>query len=57
MGVRAISQEAFDDLVRENAEDLGMEPSEALEDALYTLKLQGADLSGPLFLLSPENFP
>ncbi|KAF8083737.1 hypothetical protein N665_0755s0019 [Sinapis alba] len=46
MAVRAISQEAFDDLVRENEEDLGMEPSEALEDALYTLKLQGVDLSG-----------
>ncbi|VVB10449.1 unnamed protein product [Arabis nemorensis] len=46
MAVRAISQEAFDDLVRENVEDLEMEPSEALEDALYTLKLQGVDLSG-----------
>jgi hypothetical protein len=59
MGVRTISQEAFDDLVRENVEDLGMDPSEALEDALYTLKLQGVDLFGPftfspLFLLSPE---
>lgn len=48
MAVRAISQEAFDDLVRENVEDLGMEPCEALEDALYTLKLQGVDLSGQL---------
>ncbi|KAJ4868144.1 ARM repeat superfamily protein [Raphanus sativus] len=46
MATRAISQEAFDDLVRENVEDLGMEPSEALEDALHTLKLQGVDLSG-----------
>uniref|UniRef100_A0A1J3HX74 Armadillo repeat-containing protein 6 n=2 Tax=Noccaea caerulescens TaxID=107243 RepID=A0A1J3HX74_NOCCA len=55
MAVRAISQEAFDDLVRENVEDLGMEPSEALEDALYTLKLQGVDLSGIITCVPGES--
>lgn len=45
-GVRTISQEAFDDLVRENVEELGMEPTEALQDAIETLSLQGVDLSG-----------
>ncbi|XP_010447171.1 PREDICTED: armadillo repeat-containing protein 6-like [Camelina sativa] len=55
MGVRAISQEAFDDLVRENVEDLGMEPSEALEDALHTLKLQGVDLSGIITCVPGES--
>ncbi|GMJ09771.1 hypothetical protein like AT4G33945 [Hibiscus trionum] len=44
--VRAISQEAFDELVKENMDDLGMDPAEALEDAIQTLTLQGVDLSG-----------
>lgn len=47
--VRTISQEAFDGLVRENMEDLGMDPSEALQDAIETLNLQGVDLSGIVF--------
>uniref|UniRef100_A0A453PLN2 Armadillo repeat-containing protein 6 n=1 Tax=Aegilops tauschii subsp. strangulata TaxID=200361 RepID=A0A453PLN2_AEGTS len=42
----AISQEAFDDMVRENMEDLGMDPDEALADAVDALTLQGANLSG-----------
>ncbi|WVZ73523.1 hypothetical protein U9M48_021820 [Paspalum notatum var. saurae] len=42
----AISQEAFDAMVRENMEDLGMDPDEALADAVEALTLQGADLSG-----------
>uniref|UniRef100_A0ACD5ZNA8 Uncharacterized protein n=1 Tax=Avena sativa TaxID=4498 RepID=A0ACD5ZNA8_AVESA len=42
----AISQEAFDDMVRENMEDLGMDPEEALADAVEALTLQGADLAG-----------
>jgi len=42
----AISQEAFDSMVRENMEDLGMDPDEALADAVEALSLQGADLSG-----------
>ncbi|KAF3534781.1 hypothetical protein DY000_02036635 [Brassica cretica] len=55
MATRAISQEAFDDLVKENVEDLGMEPSEALEDALHTLKLQGVDLSGIITCVPGES--
>ncbi|XP_020255904.1 armadillo repeat-containing protein 6 isoform X2 [Asparagus officinalis] len=42
---RAISQQAFESLVTENIEDLGMDPDEALEDAVQTLTLQGVDLS------------
>jgi hypothetical protein len=34
---RSISQEAFDDLVKENMDDLGMDPTEALQDAIQTL--------------------
>ncbi|KAI3753198.1 hypothetical protein L2E82_25244 [Cichorium intybus] len=43
---RAISQQAFDEMVKENIDDLGMEPTEALSDAIETLTLQGVDLSG-----------
>ncbi|OIW01914.1 hypothetical protein TanjilG_15239 [Lupinus angustifolius] len=43
---RAISQEAFDEVVKENIDDLGMDPTEALQDAIETLTLQGVDLSG-----------
>ncbi|PWZ21298.1 Armadillo repeat-containing protein 6 [Zea mays] len=45
----SISQEAFDSMVRENMEDLGMDPDEALADAVEALTLQGADLSGNTF--------
>ena len=44
--VRTISQEAFDELVKENMDDLGMEPTEALNEAIETLTLQCVDLSG-----------
>ncbi|KAK9287173.1 hypothetical protein L1049_015584 [Liquidambar formosana] len=44
--VRTISQEAFDEMVKENMDDLGMDPTEALQDAIQTLTLQGVDLSG-----------
>ncbi|KAK7308583.1 hypothetical protein VNO77_42202 [Canavalia gladiata] len=44
--VRTISQEAFEELVKENIDDLGMDPVEALQDAIETLTLQGVDLSG-----------
>lgn len=44
--VRTISQQAFDELVNENMDDLGMDPAEALNDAIETLTLQGVDLSG-----------
>lgn len=47
--VLSISQDAFDELVRENMDDLGMDPAEALEDAIQTLTLQGVDLSGAHF--------
>ncbi|KAL4615510.1 hypothetical protein ACB092_07G130800 [Castanea dentata] len=43
---RTISQEAFDDLVKENIEDLDMDPTEALQDAIQTLTLQGVDVTG-----------
>lgn len=51
--VRSISQEAFDELVKENIDDLGMEPAEALQDAIETLTLQGVDLSGMASNASP----
>jgi len=44
--LRSISQVAFDEVVMENMEDLGMEPAEALQDAIDTLTLQGVDRSG-----------
>lgn len=50
--VRTISQEAFDELVKENIDDLGMDPDEALSDAVETLSLQGVDLSGSPPLIS-----
>ncbi|PKI39269.1 armadillo repeat-containing protein 6 isoform X1 [Punica granatum] len=53
-GVRTISQEAFEDLVRENMEDLGMEPAEAIQDAIDALTLQGVDLSGIVMCLPGE---
>ncbi|KAB1207123.1 Armadillo repeat-containing protein 6 [Morella rubra] len=52
--VRTISQEAFDDLVKENMEDLGMDPTEALQDAIQTLTLQGVDLAGLVTCLPGE---
>ncbi|KAK4341287.1 hypothetical protein RND71_039788 [Anisodus tanguticus] len=53
--VRTISQEAFDELVKENVEDLGMDPTEALEDAIQTLTLQGVHLSGIVTSIGEEN--
>ncbi|KAK8930921.1 hypothetical protein KSP39_PZI016701 [Platanthera zijinensis] len=44
--MRTISQQAFEEMVAENIEDLGMDPEDALQDALQTLTLQGVDLSG-----------
>lgn len=43
---RMISQEAFDEVVRENMQDFEMEAAEALQDAIDSLTLQGVDLSG-----------
>ncbi|XP_030486619.2 uncharacterized protein LOC115703241 [Cannabis sativa] len=52
--VRTISQEAFDELVKENMDDLGMDPAESLQDAIETLTLQGVDLSGIVFSVPGE---
>ncbi|GKB77136.1 armadillo repeat-containing protein 6 [Tanacetum coccineum] len=41
-----ISQQAFNEMVEENINDLGMDPTEALSDAIETLTLQNVDLSG-----------
>ncbi|KAI7995190.1 Armadillo repeat-containing protein 6 [Camellia lanceoleosa] len=43
---RSISQQAFDEMVKKNINDLGMDPSEALQDAIETQTLQGVNLSG-----------
>lgn len=55
--VRTISQQAFNETVRENIEDLGMDPTEALEDAIETLTLQGVDLSGIVTCVPGESNP
>ncbi len=46
-----ISQEAFNAVVKENVEEFDMELAEALEDAIKTFQMQGADLSGSNSLL------
>ncbi|CAK9179706.1 unnamed protein product [Ilex paraguariensis] len=52
--VRAISQQAFDEMVKENIDDLGMDPTEALQDVIDTLTLQGVDLSGTVTCVPGE---
>ena len=42
---RVITQDAFDAAVAENVEEFGMEPEEALAEAVAGLQLQGVDLS------------
>eukprot|EP00051_Salpingoeca_urceolata_P008003 m.102664 g.102664 ORF g.102664 m.102664 type:complete len:540 (-) comp15521_c1_seq3:108-1727(-) len=42
---RRITQETFDEAVKENIEDLEMEPEEAVEDAVTQFESQGVDLS------------
>ncbi|KAL2460219.1 ARM repeat superfamily protein [Abeliophyllum distichum] len=54
---RSISQQAFDEMVKENMEDLGMDPTEALQDAIQTLTLQGVDLSGIITCVPGESNP
>ncbi|EPS61334.1 hypothetical protein M569_13461, partial [Genlisea aurea] len=54
---RGISQRAFDEMVQENIDELGMDPAEALEDVLQTLTLQGVDLSGIVTCLPGEVIP
>lgn len=41
-----ISQATFDGVVNENMDDFGMDLQEALQDAIHTFRLQGADLRG-----------
>ncbi len=38
--VRAISQETFDAVVKENVEDLGMDKTEAIKEAVEQFKAQ-----------------
>ncbi|XP_074344067.1 uncharacterized protein LOC141683270 [Apium graveolens] len=54
---RTILQQTFNDTVRENIEDLGMDPTEALQDAIETLTLQGVDLSGIVTCVPGESNP
>ncbi|KAK6136853.1 hypothetical protein DH2020_029408 [Rehmannia glutinosa] len=54
---RTISQQAFDEMVQENIDDLEMDPTEALEDAIQTLTLQGVDLSGIVTCVPGESNP
>ncbi|PIN20457.1 hypothetical protein CDL12_06865 [Handroanthus impetiginosus] len=54
---RTISQQAFDEMVQENIDDLGMDPAEALDDAIQTLTLQGVDLSGIVTCVPGESNP
>ncbi len=42
----AISQDGFDAAVKENMEDFDMDLAEAVQDAIKTFQIQGADLSG-----------
>ncbi|XP_021731720.1 armadillo repeat-containing protein 6-like isoform X2 [Chenopodium quinoa] len=52
---RTISQEAFDEVVKENMEDFEMEAAEALQDAIDSLTLQGVDLSGIITCIPGES--
>ncbi|XP_021738477.1 armadillo repeat-containing protein 6-like [Chenopodium quinoa] len=52
---RTISQEAFDEIVKENIEDYEMEPAEAVQDAIDSLTLQGVDLSGIITCIPGES--
>ncbi|OXB57705.1 UNVERIFIED_CONTAM: hypothetical protein H355_008659, partial [Colinus virginianus] len=45
MGSKRIAQETFDDAVQENIAEFGMEPEEALKDAVQQFESQGVDLS------------
>ncbi|XP_015109574.1 armadillo repeat-containing protein 6 homolog [Diachasma alloeum] len=43
--VRVIKQETYDEVVKENIEDLAMTPQEAIEDAVKQFEAQGIDLT------------
>lgn len=51
---RVITQEAFDAAVTENVDEFGMEPEEALAEAIAGLQLQGVDLSNVRTTLPEE---
>lgn len=53
--VLIISQQTFDDAVRENIEELGLDPQEALEEAVTQFESQGVDLSSIIKELSLES--
>lgn len=44
--VKKISQETFDEAVKTNIEDFGMDPEEALQGAIEEFQMQGYDLTG-----------
>jgi len=46
MASRKITQESFDEVVKENMEEFGMSPAEAVEDAVSQFEAQGVDLDG-----------
>ncbi|CAK1547615.1 unnamed protein product [Leptosia nina] len=43
--VRIISQETYDDVVRENIDEFDMDPEEAIKEAIAQFEAQGVDLS------------
>ncbi|XP_008554566.1 armadillo repeat-containing protein 6 homolog [Microplitis demolitor] len=43
--VRVIKQETYDEVVKENIQELSMSPEEAIEDAIKQFEAQGIDLS------------
>ncbi|XP_026538950.1 armadillo repeat-containing protein 6 [Notechis scutatus] len=45
MAAKRISQETFDDVVQENIIEFGMDPEEALNEAIQQFESQGVDLS------------
>ncbi|XP_018573410.1 armadillo repeat-containing protein 6 homolog [Anoplophora glabripennis] len=55
--VLVISQETFNDAVRENIEDLGLTPDEALKEAVVQFESQGVDLSSIIkeLMLEPKS--
>ncbi|XP_049786589.1 armadillo repeat-containing protein 6 homolog [Schistocerca cancellata] len=54
--VRVISQETFNDVVKENIQEFSMSPEEAIESAVQELEAQGVDLSNVVKELM-ENTP
>ncbi|XP_058798631.1 armadillo repeat-containing protein 6 homolog isoform X3 [Phymastichus coffea] len=53
--VRVITQETYDEVVRENIEEFSMAPEEAIKDAIKQFNAQGVDLSNIIKDLSLNN--